>query len=1047
MEAIKQSVRPKHQVLILKCYPRLPKNSSAAEIKPKGSELSYLLYYASSRKSKLSKVGAFLEKKTIHDIWKGRTAAVQITLQILYAFLNNPAIAGTGAQGFGLFAPYILSILREVLKDANEAILVEAAVPMWDGFCKHQDHITLSADADFCALFAEVVTLWAAYATKEQVQGNRTTERRGKMRVGVADKVKLRMAGLMALKSTADSDTLVSDAGRQLDIVIPVILQNLYDGDGDLDQIKELNAQMEAQEKENKSKPRHSIAVPHDTDRVDGDARAAGRSVAEADRLADQEASILALRCLKSVFSYESRTQVRSATISVLGFILAHRPNPIKFPKPEDDVDQQYMWAVQLFKTICSWIPVQDRFIALFTTVESLIHTSVQQDDLYRSVLLAHIISKILASDVNLIGLSVMDVLLGLLRHIVNVISESHGSSATNGSSEEASANDSHQSSKLAATDSGAHVGEAHKSPLRARLVLQLQQCVSNLAVHVYYTDQISDMVIAILMRLKPSSSNHHSLQVPLRGHSLSGALNQGFVDDGSPSHSDAGLSNSSYKHQLPNSSNGGISFNTPLKRQTALNAVRSILICANDTARNDSYVATNRNAVPMTAWEGSHWLLKEPEEEVRAAYVRAFGAWLDFELPKLALKKALDEERKLEREWKRKSLNSDLARRAANTASARKAAGKRHQLAILQGIHLTTVDLLAVINEDSTASKANVDEGAEHNDQAEHPVSTRTSETSESIAAMRKLAARLDEISTELSLMDLEEFRASQPAPVPAYPPSPKPPSTMLSPNNHSIAASESDAEAPSRRPSNAASFSNLKHPNQSNGRSRANSGTRRSASLSGGARVSSVSVTGSSARPPSASRLPGTSARQDFASNTSSGRVSPAPAQVEELKRLLATSSRSSSSAGLNAAAAAAAASASEPASSGAASVSGGVPVGAGNAAVARRALGGTSASPLPSSTQLSSSSPQITSAAGGASSSVRASSVNAGGDADTTGSESMVEMDGSWAGTSFATPDRSRDRERDAAARVDVRALLESLPMGDDERDVGRSGPPVH
>ncbi|KAF2151879.1 hypothetical protein K461DRAFT_279393 [Myriangium duriaei CBS 260.36] len=1013
MEAIKQSVRPKHQVLILKCYPRLPKNSSAAEIKPKGSELSYLLYYASSRRSKLSKVGAFLEKKVIHDLWKGRTAPVQITLQILSAFLNNPAIGGTGAQGFGLFAPYILRIIREVLKDANEAILVEAAVPTWDGFCRHQDHITLSADADFCALFAEVVRLWAGYATKEQVQPDRTTERRGKMRVGVTDNVKLRMAGLMSLKSIADSDTLVSDAGRQLDTVMPVILQNLYDGDGDLDQIMELNAQMETQEKE-KGKPRPSMSVAKEVDHEDGDVRAAGRSVAEADRLADQEASILALRCLKSVFSFESRVQVRAATLCVLQFILAHRPNPIKFKKAENHEEEEHQWAVQLFKSLCNWVPVQDRFVALFTAVELLIRSPMAQDDMYRQVLLARIISQLLASDVNLIGLSVMDVLLGILRHMVNVISDGSRKSIANGNSDMSSTNDSHHS---ATTLSTKHVGgetpmidaESRKNPIRSRLLFQLQQCISNLAVHVYYTDQISDMVIAILLRLRPGSISHQpSLQVPARSHSVSASGSHNAGEDSSPAHSDAGVSNSSHRNDSRQMSqmSSGIFFNSAIKREIALNAVCSIILCANDSSRSErGYVSTNRNPVPMSVWEGSQWLMKEPEEGVRGAYVRAFSAWLDYELPKLALEKALAEEKKMEREWKRKSLNSDLARRAANTASARKAANKRTQTAILQAVHMTTVDLLAIVDKDGTTvgrtqvadRQTNATDFAtgSSNSPSEQTLSSSPLSTNEIMVEMRRLAAKLHKISTSLDLMDLEEFRHSQPPALPIYPPSPKPPSSNLAPNHHGNSTPESDSDFPSRRPSNAASFSNLKRP-EINGRARSLSGARRSTSLSGAGRVSSFSAIG---RPPSSSRLPSSSARHDFASGASSnGRVSPAPAPVEELKRLLATSqSRSSSLAGLGL-------SAPGPASSSGAASS----AGAGNAAVARRAVG-------PSA------------------------------DTETTGSESLVEIEGSWAGTSFATPDRSRDRERDAK-RVDVRALLESLPTGEDEAEVGKGGPPL-
>jgi protein EFR3 len=70
METVRQKCRPKHQVLVLKCFPRYQKG--VLEVKPNGSELSYLLYYASTRRSKLQKVGAFLEKKAARDVYRGR---------------------------------------------------------------------------------------------------------------------------------------------------------------------------------------------------------------------------------------------------------------------------------------------------------------------------------------------------------------------------------------------------------------------------------------------------------------------------------------------------------------------------------------------------------------------------------------------------------------------------------------------------------------------------------------------------------------------------------------------------------------------------------------------------------------------------------------------------------------------------------------------------------------------------------------------------------------------------------------------------------------
>lgn len=47
------------------------------DVKPNSSELSYLLYYASTRRSKVQKVGAFLEEKTVKDVAGGKIGWVE----------------------------------------------------------------------------------------------------------------------------------------------------------------------------------------------------------------------------------------------------------------------------------------------------------------------------------------------------------------------------------------------------------------------------------------------------------------------------------------------------------------------------------------------------------------------------------------------------------------------------------------------------------------------------------------------------------------------------------------------------------------------------------------------------------------------------------------------------------------------------------------------------------------------------------------------------------------------------------------------------------
>lgn len=69
---------PKHQKIINRCYPRMGK-VAAVEVKPNSSELSYLLYYASTRKIKLHKLGVYFEEKTRSDVKNGRLRYVSRT--------------------------------------------------------------------------------------------------------------------------------------------------------------------------------------------------------------------------------------------------------------------------------------------------------------------------------------------------------------------------------------------------------------------------------------------------------------------------------------------------------------------------------------------------------------------------------------------------------------------------------------------------------------------------------------------------------------------------------------------------------------------------------------------------------------------------------------------------------------------------------------------------------------------------------------------------------------------------------------------------------
>lgn len=663
MEALRRKCRPKHQVLILRCYPQIPKNSAATDIKPNGSELSYLLYYASSRRSKLSKVGAFLEKRTASDVYKSRTHAVLVTLQILTAFLSSNDVSA--GNGFQLFAPYVLRILREVLGHAGDATLVEACLPVWDAFCKDQDHTTLAADAEYRSLFAGVVRSWAEYASKDGTK--KLGGARGRVGVSVGDAIKLRKAGLEAVRSIATSEALASETGRQFDVIMPVILENLYSRDpAYLNSLDTKEKEQRLQEKESSARIRPSMSTVRT---AESDPRVAEGTAADADQLAEEEAGVLAIQCLKNIFDVENRGQIRLATSCVLNFIATLSRGSSSREKSTTTPTGANLWATTLVKMVCSWTPVQDRFIVLFMAVETLIRSPIVEEELEKQLVLAHIVGQVLASNINLIGLSVMDILLGLIQHVLLILQLGTttpilNAADTTSSEESLKSTGEKRQSKL--------VMEVVKtpSPTRVQLLTQLRQCLANLATHVYYTDQISDMVSAILLRLKPSQSSNRQVSITASA-----------IEDPAAAAQDV-ASNVSLKER-PNT-DGFFSFD--MAREVALNAVKDIISVANTAQLDGSSRASSRSEVPLSVWEGTQWLLRDTNDNVREAYVDALCTWLRLETIKNDSK--LDEKAAPEKQRKDQG-DSNMARRAVSNASARNRGSRRGRSTFLQLLNL----------------------------------------------------------------------------------------------------------------------------------------------------------------------------------------------------------------------------------------------------------------------------------------------------------------------------------------------------------------------
>lgn len=670
-DSFRQKLRPKHQLLVNRCYPTLPKNS-AADVKPNSSELSYLLYYASSRRSKLQKVGTFLERKAANDVYKAQSARVLVTLQILTALLENKVV-GSG-NGFAMIAPYVLRTLEDILQNTNDISLVEASGDTWAVFCKRAEPALLGADHEYRELYEQVVRQWIGYAQKSAVKkmGKATTA------VPVPVGVRMREAGLSAIRSMLVSDTLSSEVGRRLDLTIPAILSNLRGENAFyLTHLQSISARHEQEERNKAVDHRQSISTvrtnPENASLDSDAARAAEGTVQDADALAEEGVAVAALECLKTAFETDNRSQVRSATGEVLKYLAKYQLEN----RPETSVSQRappvkdwVSWAVKLFEMITAWTAVQDRFVLLVTASETLTHLPLKDPDLGQHLLLTHLIDDILRSDLNLIGLSVMDILLGLIQQILRVLQLGGPPATGYGSSSGLSS-----AENLKAEEKQAPTSVPSQS--RVQLLSRLKSCIADLATHIYYTDQIGDMLSAILLRLKPNSS-----PTAEQNPAATAAAIEEPLSAVSASATNISVTARDRSHSL---SGGFFTFDTA--RQIALEAVRDVIIVANSSrSLAAGGVAESRNPVPLATWEGTQWLLRDPSPAVRRAYVDALGTWLALETKKAD---ARIQEPKAMKQPKHENANGTLARRALSNASNRERQSKKARNTFLQLLHL----------------------------------------------------------------------------------------------------------------------------------------------------------------------------------------------------------------------------------------------------------------------------------------------------------------------------------------------------------------------
>jgi protein EFR3 len=555
--------------------------------------------------------------------------------------------------------------------------MVEESLPTFEAYAKHVDPAALTADQHRSQQYIALVELYASFANKDQKDKSRAGE-------SLPMSLRWRTAGLRGIRAAVSSEALLAESAKQLNIVIPNILENMSLEDSQL--LSSLQSRVRTSEKQDVEMARRrrmSTATISTVDTVENHQLKATETTADADKAAEDEVRVLALRCLKQIFSAgtgTNRGQTRLATALVLKFIATRNP-----PRTALHGAQQSNWATSLFETISRWTPVQDRFIIVITAMEALVRSPIIESVLEKQLVLGTMIDWLLSSDINLIGLSVMDVLLGLVHHTLLLlqlggrdanITPHHQQTDTLGLFRDVKETFD-PSTVLVQPDRGRPLNstETIASPTRQELLIRLQKCIASLSNHIYYSDQISDMMSAILSRLKPSIS--------LEISSIAQAINN-------PTAATKAIADSANLKEDP-TTDSFFSFATA--RVAALKAVKDVLIRANNRRTASGASLESRSRVGVQVWDGTQWLLKDEDSEVRTAYVNALITWLRLETNRSDMLLPQDGPRKAKKEKKLPAVNGEggSAKRAVSNASKREP--KTSRSTFLHLLHLAIYD------------------------------------------------------------------------------------------------------------------------------------------------------------------------------------------------------------------------------------------------------------------------------------------------------------------------------------------------------------------
>jgi hypothetical protein len=196
-----------HVSLINNVYPSQPGETGA-----KANNLSFLVFYAESRPQKLTKIGAYLEKRTARDISYSKIENLKVTLTILTVLVGSKC-----KENLDLFLVSVVNILAKMLESPLNTEIIEQISSTIISFSAHHNHVILDVDSAFVVPYLKILKILC----QNVQESNEDPEIQNKKKI----------SSVRALYAIVSNDTFLKSPkiDEFLEHVIPALLANIQE--------------------------------------------------------------------------------------------------------------------------------------------------------------------------------------------------------------------------------------------------------------------------------------------------------------------------------------------------------------------------------------------------------------------------------------------------------------------------------------------------------------------------------------------------------------------------------------------------------------------------------------------------------------------------------------------------------------------------------------------------------------------------------------------------------------------------------------------------